>query len=195
MSTSKNRSKFYSFIAYAENRDIDKIRNYLKTMHYSAVISPLHSPDSEFEGVELKPHYHVVICFPNPRVCDSVRDEFNTVASIAMPQRVGDIRAMTRYLTHMDNPEKEQFTVPVELYGNYPYDKYVYRTPDASEDANNMLKVIEILNNLIADGICGGVLSFTSLITACDDPELVTFILRNSYAVNVVVNDFNRFHK
>lgn len=193
MPTSKNRSKFYSFIAYAENMDIDKIRNYLKTMHYSAAISPLHSPDPDFEGVELKPHYHVVVCFPNPRVCDSVRDEFNAVANIAMPQRVGDIRAMTRYLTHMDNPEKEQFSTVVEVYGSYPYEKYVYRTPDSSEDSSNMMKVIEYLNDLFSHSKH---LSFVALIIACcGDPELVTFILRNSYAVNVVVNDFNRFHK
>lgn len=191
MPTSKNRSKSYAFIAYAENMDIDKIRNYINAMHYCAAISPLHAPESE-NDTELKPHYHVVITFPNPRVCDSVRDEFCAVANIAQPVRVGDIRAMTRYLTHMDNPEKEQFTERPELYGNYQYDKYIYQSPDASDDAKNMVAIMEILNELNVRNV-----SFSMLIMcASGSPELVTFILRNAYAVNVVVNDFNyRSHK
>lgn len=190
MSTSKNRSKSYSFIAYAENMDIDKIRNYIKTMHYCAAISPLHAPTTDDE-TELKPHYHVVITFPNPRVFDSVRDEFCAVANIALPQRVGDIRAMTRYLTHMDNPEKEQFSDRPELYGNYQYDKYIYQSPDSSEDATYMVQIMELLNGLDVKHV-----SFSMLIMcASGSPELVTFILRNAYAVNVVVNDFNRLRK
>lgn len=190
MPTSKNRSKSYSFIAYAENMDIDKIRAYLNRMHYCAAISPLHAPEPDGD-VELKPHYHVVITFPNPRVCDSVRDEFCAVANIANPQRVGDIRAMTRYLTHMDNPEKEQFSDRPELYGNYQYDKYIYQSPDPSDDANHMIEIIELLH-----GLCSRIVSFSTLIMAASEkPELITFILRNAYAVNVVVNDFNRSHK
>ena len=190
MPTSKNRSKSYAFIAYAENMDIDKIRNYIKTMHYCAAISPLHAPESD-NDTELKPHYHVVITFPNPRVCDSVRDEFCAVANIANPQRVGDIRAITRYLTHMDNPEKEQFSERPELFGNYQYDKYVYQSPDPSDDANYIIQIMEILN-----GLDVSTCSFSCLLAvASGTPELVTFILRNAYAVNVVVNDFNRSHK
>ena len=190
MPTSKNRAKSYSFIAYAENMDIDKIRNYIKTMHYCAAISPLHAPATD-NDTELKPHYHVVITFPNPRVCDSVRDEFCAVANIAQPQRVGDIRAMTRYLTHMDNPEKEQFSDRPELYGNYQYDKYIYQSPDPSDDALHMVEILDILNGLDVKNV-----SFSMLImVASGSPELVTFILRNAYAVNVVVNDFNRSHK
>ena len=190
MPTSKNRSKSYAFIAYAENMDIDKIRNYIKTLHYCAAISPLHAPESD-NDTELKPHYHVVIKFPNPRVCDSVRDEFCAVANIAQPQRVGDIRAMTRYLTHMDNPEKQQFSEQPEIYGYFPYDKYIYQLPDASEDASYMVEIIQILNCIDVKYV-----SFSMLIMfASEKPELVTFILRNAYAVNVVVNDFNRSHK
>lgn len=191
MPTSKNRSKSFAFIAYAENMDIDKIRNYIKTMHYCAAISPLHEPESN-NDTELKPHYHVVITFPNPRVCDSVRDEFRAVANIAMPQRVGDIRAMTRYLTHMDNLEKQQFSERPELFGNYQYDKYIYQSPDPSDDAANMVAIMEILNGLNVRRV-----SFSMLIMcASGSPELVTFILKNAYAVNVVVNDFNyRSHK
>lgn len=189
MPTTKNRSKFYSFIAYKENGDIDKIRAYIKNMHYSAAISPLHSPDSDNDGIELKQHYHVVLQFPNPRVCDSVRDEFNAVASIAMPQRVGDIRAMTRYLTHMDDLDKEQFNTRPEIFGNYPYDKYIYQAPHASDDSNHMIEIIQLLDSLDK---C----TFSNLLlSACEDPELTTFILRNSYAINLVVNDFNRSHK
>lgn len=194
MPTSKNRSKSYSFIAYAENMDIDKIRVYLNRMHYRAAISPLHAPepDGTDGDVELKPHYHVVINFPNPRVCDSVRDEFAAVANIASPQRVGDIRAITRYLTHMDNPEKQQFpNDKPELFGNYQYDKYIYQTPAPSEDAKYIIEIMEILNSLK-----GSSCPFSCLLTiASETPELVTFILRNSYAVNVIVNDFNRSHK
>ena len=191
MATSKNRSKSYAFIAYAENMDIDKIRNYIKTMHYCAAISPLHAPATDDNETELKPHYHVVIMFPNPRVCDSVRDEFGAVANIAQPQRVGDIRAMTRYLTHMDNPDKEQFSERPELYGNYQYDKYIYQSPDPSDDSMYMVQIIDLLDGLDAKQV-----TFSMLIMcASGSPELVTFILRNSYAINVVVNDFNRLHK
>ena len=195
MPTNKKRSKFYSFIAYKENGDIDKIRFYIKNMHYSAAISPLHTPGANLvqfpesisdDGAELKPHYHVVLKFPNPRVCDCVRDEFNAVANIARPQTVGDIRVLTRYLTHMDDPDKEQFDTRPEIFGNYPYDKYIYRFPDASDDSNNMLEILSRLNTLER---C----SFSNiLLSACDDPELTTFILRNAYAVNVLVNDYRR---
>ena len=33
------------------------------------------------------------------------------------------------------------------------------------------------------------------LLSACDDTELTTFILRNAYAVNVLVNDYRRLYK
>ena len=194
MPTKKKRSKFYSFIAYKENGDIDKIRFYLKNMHYSAVISPLHTPDrnpvpSTENSSELKPHYHVVLKFPNPRVCDCVRDEFNAVANIANPQCVGDVRVLTRYLTHMDDPDKEQFDVGPEIFGNYPYDKYIYQFPSACDDANHMLEIVQFLDTLDKP-------TFSNLLlSSCENPELTTFILRHSYAVNVVVNDFCRQHK
>lgn len=191
MPTSKNRSKAYSFIVYEENMDIDKIRKYINELHYCAAISPLHSPEPDDNETERKPHYHVVIIFPNPRVFDSVRDEFCAVANIAIPQRVGDIRSITRYLTHMDNPEKQQFTDIPELYGNYRYSKYIYRLPDACEDADHMIEIMYLLDNARSRFVSFSML----LMAASSSPELVTFILRNAYAVNVVVNDFNRSHK
>lgn len=179
MKNSERRAKGYTFIVYAENNDIDKIRNYIECMHYSAAVSPMHHGDDE----TIKPHYHIVVMFANPRKCNAVTSEFQTVANVTVAIPVGDIKSITRYLTHMDSPEKEQFDCVPEIYGAFQYNKYIYRAPDASEDAAYMVNVIAALNSMPIPLFSRLVLSFS------ESPDIVTFILRNSYAINVIINE------
>ena len=69
-----------------------------------------HDRDKNPTGEPKKPHYHVILCFEgkkSPKQLQYYADRYG--AANGQYQPVASIRAMARYLTHMDNPDKEPY--------------------------------------------------------------------------------------
>lgn len=104
----KGRTRNYAAIVYPESAP-EKWQDILSEQFVSAFISPLHDKDVNPTGELKKPHYHVIIMFDSTKTIDQARDIFSLVGAVGC-EKVQSIRGYARYLCHLDNPEKAQYS-------------------------------------------------------------------------------------
>lgn len=103
-----NRFRNWSFIVYPESAPNDWIMQ-LDDLHVETYISPLHDKDVNPTGELKKPHFHVIICFEGKKSFEQVKTITDSL-NAPHPQYINSIRGMARYLCHLDNPEKVQYS-------------------------------------------------------------------------------------
>lgn len=84
------------------------------------VCSPLHDRDFNADGTQKKAHFHILLMFSAVKsaaqVVDFLSSRFGTssdsgsIIGVAAPQKCSDRTALVRYMAHMDNPEKTQYS-------------------------------------------------------------------------------------
>lgn len=118
-----DRARVWTMIVYPESAPKDwkeKING--KHIAWACI---LHDKDVNPDGTKKKPHYHVVLVFEGKKSYSQIKaiaDELNS----PIPQKVESLRGMMRYLIHMDNPEKYQYTKDqIESYGGLDYEDYL----------------------------------------------------------------------
>lgn len=72
-------------------------------------ISPLHDKDKHEDGTDKKPHYHVILAYSGPTTYNNVK-ALTTSLNQPIPIPLDSVKGYYRYLTHMDNPEKAQYS-------------------------------------------------------------------------------------
>ena len=106
------KKRNWAFMLYPESAPADWLEQLQKT-GLPCAISPLHDRDVNATGETKKPHYHVMVFYQGPtsyNVVKRLTDGLNQ----PIPQVVEQVRGYYRYLTHMDNPEKAQYS-PSEI--------------------------------------------------------------------------------
>lgn len=73
-------------------------------------VSPLHDSDFNPDGTIKKEHYHIILMFDSVKTQDQAQEVFDSIGAIRC-QAVKSIRGQSRYLCHLDNPEKCQYDV------------------------------------------------------------------------------------
>lgn len=108
MGTKNVKKRNWAFVAYPESLPINW-KELLQLTGLQVAISPLHDMDKDPTGEPKKPHYHVILCYAGPT-------SFNVVKALTdslkcpIPQPLEQVRGYYRYFTHMDNPEKYQYS-------------------------------------------------------------------------------------
>lgn len=74
-----------------------------------AFISPLHDKDTNPTGEPKKPHHHVMIMYEGKKSDEQAREVFDKIGGVGC-ERVASLRGYSRYLCHLDNPEKAQYS-------------------------------------------------------------------------------------
>lgn len=73
------------------------------------LVSPFHDQDLNVTGEVKKPHYHVLIFFEGMKSQDQVKELFDQVGGVGL-ETVNSLRGYARYLCHLDNPDKHQYS-------------------------------------------------------------------------------------
>lgn len=110
------KGRHFAYVVYPESAPADWIEQ-LQQTGLSFVVSPLHDKDVDPIGTPKKPHYHVIISWGNTTtyraargLCDKLR--------CPRPQALKSPNAMYRYMQHLDNPDKYQYTdIPTTYNG------------------------------------------------------------------------------
>ena len=125
------RTNYYACIVYYESMKAEWER-ILEDTHIPAFISPLHDKDLDSEGNLKKPHYHILLLFESLKSQTQAEDIFALINGVGC-ERVLSVRGYSRYLIHLDSPDKAQYNAEdiIELSGaNYqsmirlPQDRY-----------------------------------------------------------------------
>lgn len=119
-SMSDFRTRNWSFVGYPDSMPDDWLED-ASQLCIPMFVSPLHDSDMNPDGEPKKPHYHFVLMFDSvksQRQAQDVSDLFSGV----LVQPVKSTRALSRYLCHLDNPEKVQYsTSDVLQFGGSDY--------------------------------------------------------------------------
>lgn len=107
------RTRNFATVVYPESAPEDWI-NKLEELHVSVLVSPLHDKDINPSGEPKKPHYHVLLMFESPKDFETqIQPIFDSIGAVGR-ELVNSARGYARYLCHLDNPEKAQYS-PVEV--------------------------------------------------------------------------------
>lgn len=125
------RARNFATVVYPDSAP-KNWRDILTAEHIAAFVSPLHDQDINPSGERKKPHYHVMLMFEGKKSKDQVKVIFDKIGGVGF-ETVQSQRGYARYLKHLDNPEKHQYTdKEVECFCgadynsvcNLPTDKY-----------------------------------------------------------------------
>lgn len=101
------RTRNYACVVYPDSAPKDWIE-ILTGCFIPALISPLHDNDVNPGGEVKKAHYHVILMFDSVKTSEQAKDIFDKIGGVGC-EKVNSIRGYSRYLCHLDNPEKAQY--------------------------------------------------------------------------------------
>lgn len=122
---SSKRYRNWAFIMYPDSCP-GNWRNIFEELQIPCVVSPLHDKDvNELDFEQKKPHYHVILSFEGKKSRCQVEDIAKNLFCGTVPQPVHSLKGACRYLTHMDNPDKFQYSSKdVSIFAGFDYDAY-----------------------------------------------------------------------
>lgn len=103
----KGRTRNYATVVYPESAP-ENWQELLSEQFVPAFISPLHDKDVNPTGEPKKAHYHVLIMFDSTKTIEQAKEIFEKIGGVGC-EKVNSIRGYSRYLCHLDNPEKAQY--------------------------------------------------------------------------------------
>jgi hypothetical protein len=107
MASKTMKTRCFSTLVYPESAP-ENWFSILEELKVPAIVSPLHKDDVNPGGSPKKPHYHVNIYFDGPRSKEYAESLFAKIGGVGC-ETINSVRGATRYLLHMDNPEKAQY--------------------------------------------------------------------------------------
>lgn len=117
----------WTFVTYPDSAP-SNWRDILNDMHIPYAISPLHDKDISGDGLPKKPHYHVILAFETVKSYSQIK-EITDQINAPIPQAVNSLVGTTRYLTHMDDPNKAQYDKEdIVTGGNFPLSDLLARS-------------------------------------------------------------------
>lgn len=125
-----SRTRAWTFVVYPDSVRGDW-RELLDVMHIQWVESPLHENDLNANGEPKKAHIHVLLYFDSVKSYEQIHD-ITDALNCPIPQRVHDTKALVRYMAHLDNPDKAQYS-PSEIIGHGGFDVRKALEPSASQ--------------------------------------------------------------
>ncbi len=138
----ETRTRSWTFVLYPESAPVNW-RDQLDEYHVEWVESPLHDRDINGDGSPKKAHIHVLLVFGSVKSYDQVK-EITDSLTCPIPQRCHSMRAMVRYMAHVDNPEKAQYSKDLIIgHGGADIDEYL--RPSASAELEYMKEMLDFV--------------------------------------------------
>lgn len=144
MSMKKTTSRNYEIIVPAEWENKEKIIDRCKEIakHYYII---LHDSDSDENGEQKKAHYHILMNFGSPQQIKTVFNKFPEFTEIKENsiELIRNGYGYKRYLCHLDNPEKHQYSVDLVETNDSLYKDALINKVSAEDEVDNLMKAFE----------------------------------------------------
>lgn len=191
----KIRRTIWTFVIWPDSKEFEVVHKsgirFERFLQYvlsesviPALISPLHDRDVKEDGEMAKPHYHVIVFSEKPVRYGQILAQLRLgcgFESLAYLQPVANLRAMMRYLVHLDSPWKAQYSTDdvIEVCGA----EYVIADETASE------MVLDLILNQ-------NVTTFTLLLNnLAHNPSARKWVLSNSNVVKHMLDEQRQLRK
>lgn len=105
----ETRTRNWTCVVYPDSAP-ENWRDFLDDLHIEWVESPLHEFDVNPTGECKKAHWHVLLMFGGVKTYDQVREAIDPL-NCPRPERCHNAKSMVRYMAHLDNPDKHQYSI------------------------------------------------------------------------------------
>ena len=174
-----SRQRAYAFLAYEDSSYPDWMDR-LADEHIAALVSPYHDRDKNPDGSDKKPHWHVMLMFEGKKSLKQLNEIRERVLGPNYNrglENIGSLRGYARYMCHLDNPEKAQYSrSEVRAFGGADYDAVIMLPGD---DVKMLGDIIEYIRT-------NGVEYYSDFLLMCRDnmPDWFSMLVtRKSYVV------------
>jgi hypothetical protein len=106
--TAEMRSRIFATVVYPESAPADWMQR-LEGTHIAAMVSPLHCMDTLPTGEQKKEHYHVLWRYAGVKSIAQAQEVVSLIGGAGAVEVVSDYRGYSRYLIHLDSPDKAQY--------------------------------------------------------------------------------------
>lgn len=138
----EQRTRNWTFVLYEDSAP-ENWRTILDEEHIEWVESPWHDKDVNADGEPKKKHKHIMVCFGGVKSYEQVK-ELTDKLNCPIPQRCHNAKAMVRYMAHLDNPEKAQYSVS-DIVGHGGIDIAELLRPSSSERYSLIRDILEYI--------------------------------------------------
>lgn len=121
------RARAWTFIVYPESAP-ENWKEILDEKQLCWACSPLHDRDVNATGEPKKPHWHILLSFRGKKGYGQIWSVSEAING-TRPQVCHEQKALIRYFTHRDNPEKAQYDQrDIEARGGFDLEEYLKPT-------------------------------------------------------------------
>lgn len=139
------RYRNWAMIVYPESAIEDWVQS-LSDQKLSFCVSPLHDKDID-EGKPKKPHYHVILSFQSKKSYGQVSEIAESINALKRVEVVKNMRGHVRYLLHLDNPEKAQYSRDdLQSFGGFDANTYLFTKTDKRQTLKDTFRLIKERN-------------------------------------------------
>lgn len=163
-------------------------KNFESEMEQLAIpgfVSPIHSADE----LDTKPHIHVMFMYDNPTTYSNALDDFNRLGVVNTCKNVRSVVGMTRYLRHLDQPNKQQFgdDEQVREFCGADYNEVISMPKD---HVLNIYKIFDMIDN-------GHICSWKMFVRVLrvKSPGLLADLLRNTASLLAIKEYISETYK
>ena len=136
------RTRNFATIVYLDSAP-ENWKSIIAESKIPCFISPLHDKDINPDGESKKAHYHVQVMFDSVKTNEQAKEFFDTFKGVGC-EVVNSARGYARYLCHLDNPEKAQYSIDdVMAYGGADYMHAIGCAADKAKAIREMVVWIE----------------------------------------------------
>lgn len=138
------RTRNYGTIVYQESAPPDWL-SIAADFKIPMFVSPLHKDDVDENTGELKkPHWHVMIMFDSVKTREQAAELFDQIGGVGV-EVVQVLRSYARYLCHLDQPDKAQYSVDdVRCFGGADYITLIGMATDKYKAIGEMLDYLDL---------------------------------------------------
>lgn len=140
----ETRTRNWTIVLYPESAP-ENWRDILDELHIEWVESPLHDKDINADGEPKKPHWHVLLMFGGVKTWEQVLGITGQL-NAPIPQRCHNAKSMVRYMAHLDNPSKAQYSVS-DIIGHGGVDLSEMLRPSSSERYTLIAEMTEFISD------------------------------------------------
>lgn len=138
----------FATVVYPESAPEDW-KQKLQELKTAVFISPLHDSDCNPDGEVKKAHYHVMLMYEGKKSINTIRELCATFGGVGC-EKVESKRGYARYLCHLDNPEKAQYSPEdVTTFGGENYTVVIGTVLDKYKAIREMITYCKD-NNIIS---------------------------------------------
>lgn len=149
---SDTRCRVYTCILYPESAKVgwfDKLCEF----GIKCAVSPLHDKDLSEDGNVKKAHFHLLFQFDNKKTIQSFEYECALPLGAVRCQPVRNIKSFTRYLCHLDNPEKAAYLEgDVVSLNGFNYERLAAQPQCYNEKVIALLDSLDTYNGYSVNG-------------------------------------------